>query len=901
MWTGLSVHGDSVSHEDRGVRVPRRSRALVGDFDGDGCSDILWQRRGHSSALTWWGGVTGFTVGGKIRSPRGLRPVSGDLGGRGDAVLWWSRHGRERLWQGTGRRHRPFARVPVQQVQRVSAPPAIFRDGGSGAPRVVWPSRGTRPSRLWMMKGGSRPTVVRTGKVALGGLAVASGCGDRALLHRPKRPGGTMLSTRGRRVDVSPLPLTQAFDQITATGSTQSCAAVFHGPRSGGDVVWLPGVPGDPGDSGDPSSHPRIYLTAENIARLQGLLAGSDPAAVRFKQLVDSSIGRDGTLPNTDIYGYLGWQTALMGAVTGEPRYCQDAVRRVEHQVVRVDRDTFVNIGVVAEEARIAAGVNPEVAGDQYLEVGDKIGNIMLVLDWCYDTVTPGQRARWTAFANQAVWNVWHHESAQWGGRPAPWPGWSVDNPFNNYYYSFLEATMLTGLATMGENPQADDWIAQFRTTKIANELVPAFNQHLAGGGSQEGTGYGIALKRLWWIYELWQETTGERIADLSPHPRESIAYLMHQTMPTMDKIAPIGDHSRDQTAALFDYHREYALGLRDLYPADAATPSLRTWLAEINVRRMGSPFQYVVDFLHAGSAGQSLPLSRLRTTYFGSGTGHLATRSSWDRDATWVGFNMGPFLESHAHQDQLSFLMYDDEWLADDANRVRGNGLMEQTDAHNLVDVRQNGVSVPQVRRGSSQVLRLAEEPEFTYAAGDATSLYGAGSDRPVSKMQREIVFLRRGVLVVYDRVAARTGTTLSWLLNTSLPPTMAGSTATIGGTQGLVARSILPVDAATTVQNFGTPTAPQGSRVERTVGGGTQQQFLNVLSVDAQVTSVEPAHDAARDGVRITFTDGSVAVVQFERGAVGGNLGLSGPIGTRAGPLPTGIEAIPIFAPGS
>ena len=95
----------------------------------------------------------------------------------------------------------------------------------------------------------------------------------------------------------------------------------------------------------------------------------------------------------------------------------------------------------------IANGDAPEVAGDSYLYVGDMIGDLAITYDWCSTLLTPSQRTRWAAYAEQAVTNVWNPDQAEWGGQPFPWSGWSIDDPANNYFYSFLEATMFWTLA----------------------------------------------------------------------------------------------------------------------------------------------------------------------------------------------------------------------------------------------------------------------------------------------------------------------------------------------------------------------------------------------------------------------------------------------------------------------
>ncbi|MFT3859678.1 MAG: hypothetical protein QM742_19950, partial [Aquabacterium sp.] len=251
----------------------------------------------------------------------------------------------------------------------------------------------------------------------------------------------------------------------------------------------------------------------------------------------------------------------------------------------------------------------PEVAGDSYLEIGRLVGDVALVYDWCYPKLTAAQRIRWTNYMNQAIWNVWNYSKANWApisstaittnftaGKSFPWSGWSIDNPSNNYYYSFLRATMLAGLATRGENSSAQTWIDQFRTNKIGNQLVPTFNRDLPGGGSREGTGYGNAMRSLFQLYDWWERSTGERIATLTPHTQSSAFWLAHSIVPTLDRLVATGDHARDSTAALFDYHREYLLGITSLFPQDKMSAVSKIILDNSSVKTMGYGFESWVD-----------------------------------------------------------------------------------------------------------------------------------------------------------------------------------------------------------------------------------------------------------------------------------------------------------------
>lgn len=647
------------------------------------------------------------------------------------------------------------------------------------------------------------------------------------------------------------------------------------------DAGPIDGGPIDGGTPVIPAEHPRIYLSAANRARLTSALDADAPAAARFRAMVDDEVA--GTRQH---YAFRASDAALMYALTGEERYATFAIEMVDAHVA-------------AEEARIESGQRAEVAGDSYLYVGDTVGDLALVYDWCFDRLTEAQRTRWIAYANQAVWNVWNHEEARWGDATYPWSGWSVENPSNNYYYSFLEATMLLGLATTGENDQAEAWLEHFRTTKLEEELRPIFDRDLAGGGSREGTGYGTAMRRLFWLYDLWHGTTGENLSRMNRHTYDSLAYLMHSTVPTLDRLAPIGDHARESSAALFDYHRAYALVLMHLFPGDRLSRIGASFVRQSSVPRAGQFFMYFFDFVHDDAAFEAEPLAALSTTYHAPGVGHVFTRSSWDEDAAWVGFIAGPYTESHAHRDQGSFLLYHREWLAYDANVETHSGIVQEEALHNLVRVEQGGEVVRmRAERAPAELVALDDEPRFTYVAADVTPIYDGHA--AITRSERELVFLRPDVVVIFDRVDAQADASRIFTLNTPIDPVVSGSTITMtGAASSLVVHrvggagsvSVTPwreVDAGEYVGG--------GYRVDVTeTGAAGRSRMLHVLSIDGAVTSVSAADGAGTRGARIVKSDGATVTVRFDEDWFGANLeDASGTV--RLG---SGVEALPLFAP--
>ncbi|MFN0185333.1 MAG: hypothetical protein ACKVQR_16090 [Aquabacterium sp.] len=591
-------------------------------------------------------------------------------------------------------------------------------------------------------------------------------------------------------------------------------------------------------------------------------------------------------------YGFQPWYAALLYQLNGDERYARFAID---------ETDRFVT----AEEQLVAKGLPAQVAGDSYLDVGSTIGNLALVYDWCHDRLTPEQRERWRRYGNQAVWNVWNHTRARWGNVTHPWTGWSVDNPSNNYYYSFLRATMLLGLATLGETPEAESWLQLFRTAKIANQLVPTFNRDLVGGGSREGTGYGTAMKNLFQLYDWWERSTGDKIAGLTPHAEDSIAYLLHSIVPTQDRVAPVGDHSRDASAALFDYHREYLLALQSLYPAHPLGPAARSMLGQSTVPRMRHSFNFYVDYLYDPN-DRPPPAARaeMSTTYWARGVGHLMTRSSWDRSATYAHFICGPYTESHAHRDQGSFLLFKGTWLAADGNLYSRSGLEQGEEHHNLVRFESAGNTLRQRAGNACHLAALADTDAYTYAAAQVTPLYRSHS--AVRQSEREFVYLKPDVLVVFDRaVVASAATRRIWTLNLPGAPTVDGDVLRYEEAGGrLEVRRLAPTGLTTSVLAWPSlsRSMSRGVRVDVAHEQGAASQFLHVLSLNGALRS-STRHDVdGQIGVQLQLSDGRTASVRFRVDGVGAHLDLTDPARPQrraAGPLPTGVQVLPLTAP--
>ncbi|CAN5308369.1 hypothetical protein BH11MYX1_BH11MYX1_08790 [soil metagenome] len=613
-------------------------------------------------------------------------------------------------------------------------------------------------------------------------------------------------------------------------------------------LVAVAACGGGGGDDGPtyPDQHPRIKVSV-NADAAKAAYDSQSPAAVKFGKMVDRWVASP-----SSVYGFFPWNAAWMGQLSGDATYCTAAVAAI---------DKFVT----SEQALIDGGSDPTVAGDDYYNLGDDIGDLALVYDWCYATIPSDRRQAWLGYAQQAVWNVWNPDDAKWGDTKSPWVGWAIDDPENNYYYNFLRATMLLGLAAHGEFDGIDEWLTQFHDTKVMGEMDPHFDANVVGGGSREGTGYGVSLRRLWELYDIWQASTGENLAIKSGHTRASMLFMMHEIVPTLDRIAPTGDQSRDSTASLFDYHRHFLQGLITLFPDDSLAPKAKSLIEASSVPEMSQQFMYGFDLVATNNVASS-GFDGLNTAFYGSGTGQLFARSGWDKHATWINMNAGPYTQSHAHQDQGAIMIYKDGWLAYDPCVDSHSGLPQDIDDHGTLRVMNGSTPVKQKVGAASTMLALHQGTKYLHAAADLAPVYGTA----VSKFQRELVYLEPDTVVIFDRVSSANSQV--WSLAFPTKPTINGATTTVSAAgHTLTVKRLTETGASSSVHNYTDDSDfANGYRLDETVAGG-DHAWLHVAYVDGGVTSVTATDATSAD---ITLAGGTLVHVSFNPSSVGGML---------------------------
>ena len=506
----------------------------------------------------------------------------------------------------------------------------------------------------------------------------------------------------------------------------------------------------------------------------------------------------------------------------------------------------IVDAEVIAAEERIADNLVPVIANDNYLEIGPRLTALSVVYAWCAPSST--QRTRWSAYADQALTNLWDHQNAIWGVTPAPWSGWSVNDPGNNYYYSFCVATATWALAS------TNTALLTFLDEEKLNPLR-SYMANMLGGGTREGTGYGISLMSLFDLYMFWRDSGQPELANFSEHLTGSIYYWVHATLPTLDLYCPIGDLSRESYPNLFDYHRSMMLKARALTTNQEAKDMASWWLNNISVQTMQQGWQRKYNLLPAGD--YNLPPQQF--SYRAEGAGCLFARTSWETDAVYCHFLAGTYDQSHAHQSQGSFVFFRNDFQAVTTNIYSDSGIAGAVTNQNVL--RFNRVDDSVIPQSYGDAVMSSNINGINGNVSAIATLTDIVDDETVDMWRRDMSFLS-GVLNLFDYYSTNNGTTATFQLCTPTLPTVNDNFITVGDLEIIVFDPYVPtidiVDMAAFNSDFNS-----GYRLD--IGGGDGRYEIELRSVAHSgsaiganarpIFDVQPSDDVVLSGGTASF----------------------------------------------
>jgi hypothetical protein len=515
-----------------------------------------------------------------------------------------------------------------------------------------------------------------------------------------------------------------------------------------------------------------------------------------------------------------------------------------------------------------------------------------IVYDLCHEYWSRDQRTKFHSYMNKTVDSNIQSET----------------HVFHNGWYGYKNWGIgLASYATFYENERAPV-ILKSLEQEWRDRAAPALE--LAGAGGGWGEGYYIN----YWLYEWLFFCEVARHCEGIDYYAAAPAFFNNRAVAGMFEAYPgikIYNSRRsvpmgDGGGRTFGGDRDKALSARRIlvnhFRDDADHQAVHTF-NETTPHSSVGVYAYK-DFLWRDTTVKKADLNGCKLSHFSPGPGYVYARSSWDEDATYFFFKCGDRFTAHQHLDVGHFLIYKYEELVGDGGHYDAFGSNHdvnyylRTIAHNTILVQDPCETWPGIRAGSvsgneggqhhnwphhngavtdaaewqkgrqlydiADILAFEDKGDYVYVAGDCTRSY---SPKKLEYFTRQIVFLRPGTFIIFDRVSSRSaGFKKTWLLQAMKVPTKTEDGLVVTNGKGrLFIRTLIPdapdvrIVKGDELYSYGDKTYPPKRdtgptpecRIE--ISPARQQAvdyFLHVLTAtDAGITTVEKASSQAKD----------------------------------------------------
>ena len=542
-----------------------------------------------------------------------------------------------------------------------------------------------------------------------------------------------------------------------------------------------------------------------------------------------------------------------------------------------------------------------------------------IVYDLCHEYWTPEQRAQFHEYVNQTVDANVRSES----------------HVFHNGWYGYKQWGIgLAGYATYYENERAPEILSELERD-WQTRAAPALNAAGDGGGWAEG--YYIN----YWLYEWLFLCEVARHCEGVDYYAQASKFFANRAVASMFEAYPgIGQYNSrraipmgDGGGRTFGGDRDKVLSARRIlvnhFRDDPAHQVVHTF-NEITPRSSVGVYAYK-DFLWRDMSVKKGDLQNFRLSHISPGPGYVYARSSWDDDATYFFFKCGDRYTAHQHLDVGHFLIYKHEELAGDGGHYDSFGTEHdvnyhlRTIAHSTMLIHDPSEVWTRIRAGKisgndggqahdwphhngavvdfdqwqagrelydiADILAFEDRGDYLYTAGDCSRAY---SPEKLDYFTRQIVFIRPGTFVIFDRVKSKNPDfKKTWLLQAMKTPAKTGSHLVVTNGKGrLFVQTLLPSEPAirlvsgSELYSYGgktyTPQRDTGPAPECRVEVSPPQPasvdyFLHVLTAtDAETESIEPATAEIKDQeVSVSIGETNVTFTMTE---VGGHIEISG-----------------------
>jgi hypothetical protein len=444
-----------------------------------------------------------------------------------------------------------------------------------------------------------------------------------------------------------------------------------------------------------------------------------------------------------------------------------------------------------------------------------------IVYDLCYESWTQEQRLRFHKYMNETVDANVRSET----------------HVFHNGWYGYKHWGIgLACYATYHENGRAP---AILRTLEEDwhTRAAPALDLAGAGGGWAEGYYVNYWLYEWLFFCEVARQCEGIDYHAQAPRFFENRAVAcMFEAYPGLStynsrRPIPMGDGG----GRLFGGDRDKVLSARRIlvnrYRRDPVHQVVHAFNEQTSRSSVGV-YAYK-DFLWRDTTVEKGDLRNFKLSHISPGAGYVYARSSWDDDATYFFFKCGDRFTAHQHLDVGHFLIYKYKELAGDGGHYDSFGSNHdvnyhlRTVAHSTMLLYDPSETWPGIRAGNvtgndggqahnwphhngavtdpdqwhegrelydiADIAAFEDRGDYLYVAGDCTRAY---SPDKMGCFTRQIVFVRPGTFVIFDRVQSRNPDfKKTWLLQAIKVPSRTDEGLVITNGKGrLFVQTLLP-----------------------------------------------------------------------------------------------------------
>jgi hypothetical protein len=640
----------------------------------------------------------------------------------------------------------------------------------------------------------------------------------------------------------------------------------------------------------------RLILSDAVLIRLRARAASGDAAWGELEQRCDGYATGTAYPPNGNAYpdypnvgqGYQGEEYLPVIRALG---LCYRASGDAAAQARYAAAGSRV---LVAMSTPVAAG-GQKPSTDSGYGIRNYVVGMALGYDWLYPALSASTKSAVVSSIN--AWIDWYDAS-----------GFSSDHSIGNYFAGYFLAKTTAALATEGENPKAAEYWDDVVTRMWGKLVKPQFTTMMVGGGWPEGWGYGKkAVLSMAEALRAAKTAAGLDWWSELPLAHEQAQYAMHFAWPSlkhMDDDGTIRSGTSTRPSA------ELFTGLASMLEAsgDSSSTAVRSFAADV-VANAGDDRATWAKFLYGDPAAVAESYTTAGLSHWASGPSHVGMRSGWDTKSVWAGFSGGAYINAPESGEQLfdsgglrvvvgdqPLLINATGWLPQNAGTAGeemvyddGYGKRERRlyntffvdDASNPYNPGQNSKS-PESSR--AHVERYEDRAGFVHARGVGLGdQYGSSSGSPVPQFTRDLVYVRPGTFVLFDRTTVAKADADQWLsFHTpvaAVPATTSDSTqrrfdVSPGGMAVGSINSLLPRSAAVV-----TTSLPAGaSRLElHTPVRNASQQWLTVISAGPTAPQVrlssEDGNVASGNlvGVELRQTAGQVVLFAADHSATG------------------------------